>query len=145
MKLLAKLVRRLRVPAHAQRTTHRYTVHYPAHPPRRGDPHYKDFEEYRRRTKPTASCALAYTGECDGELELHHSHVEFALQNGVELAWLERDFPGISDPSQVGAWVESAANLEWLCAAHHRGPGGVHIASASDWEAEHYIRNLITK
>lgn len=130
-------------PAHTQRITHHYTMRYPAHPARQDDPHYRDFEAYRRRTHATAHCALEYTGECDGALELHHAHVEFALQNGVDLAWLERDYPGVSDPTQVGAWVESATNLEWLCAAHHRGHGGVHVASASDYEAEHYVRGLI--
>lgn len=135
--------------AHNQTVTHKYVMRYPAHPPRREDPHYRDFEEYRRRTRATAQCAFAArrggdTSECHGELELHHAHVEFALQNGVDLKLLERDYPGISDPDQIGAWVESAANLEWYCAAHHRGPGGVHVASASDFEAEHYVRNLIT-
>lgn len=136
------------VPAHDQTTAHRYTMHYPEHPPREGDPHYRDFEAYRRRTKDTAKCAFAVrTGDdstCHGGLELHHAHVEFSLQNGVDLKWLERDYPGISDPEQVGAWVESAANLVWYCAFHHRGHGGVHTAAASDFEAEHYVRGLIT-
>ncbi len=137
------------VAAHEQATTHHYTVHYPEHPAREDDPHYADFEAYRRRTKDSAVCAFAVrrggdTSECGGGLELHHAHIEFSLQNGVDLALLEADYPGVSDPSQVGAWTESAQNLEWLCVKHHRGPGGVHVASASDWEAEHYVRGLIT-
>lgn len=137
------------VAAHDQAETHRYVIHFPEHPPREADPHYRDFEAYRRQTKATARCAFAVrTGDdstCDHDhpLELHHSHVEFSLQNGVDLKWLERDYPGISDPDQVGAWVESAANLEWYCVFHHRGPGGVHTAAAADFEAEHYIRGLI--
>lgn len=138
------------VAAHKQRVTRSYWVAYPAHPARADDPHYKDFEEYHRRTKATAQCAVgARRGdftECslDKPLELHHAHVEFSLQNGVDLAWLEKDYPGISNPDDVGAWVETAANLEWLCEAHHRGPGGVHVASASDFEAERYVRGLIS-
>jgi hypothetical protein len=135
------------VARHAQRTTHSYTVVYPDHPPRKGDPHYKDFNAYRRRTKSTAICAFAArTGdesECAGGLELHHSHIEFSLQNGVDLARLERDYPGISNPDEVGAWVESAQNLVWYCAKHHRGLGGVHNASSADFEAEHYVRGLV--
>lgn len=106
-------------PAHDRAITNHYKVHYPAHPPRTGDPHYVDFEAYRRKTHKTAKCAIgAHRGdfsECRGLLELHHAHVEFSLQNGVDLKWLEADYPGISDPDHVGAWVESAANLEWLC------------------------------
>lgn len=135
--------------AHDQAITNHYTVHFPEHPPREDDPHYRDFEAYRNKTKATAICAFAQrrggdVSECAGGLELHHSHVEFSLQNGVDFALLEKDYPGISDPTQVGAWVESAANLEWLCAKHHRGHGGIHHASASDWEAEIYVRNLIS-
>lgn len=136
------------IQAHAQAVTHRYTVHYPEHEPRESDPHYVDFHAYRQRTKATARCAIGQHrndySECGGNLELHHSHVEFALQNGVDLRWLEADYPGISDPSDVGAWVESAANLEWLCEFHHRGPGGVHRVDASNYEAEKYVRGLIS-
>ncbi|MGH2870433.1 MAG: hypothetical protein ACRDNK_23050 [Solirubrobacteraceae bacterium] len=135
--------------AHTQKVTHSYVISYPAHEPRADDPHYRDFNEYRRRTKATAKCVYAVqTGdgsECDHEhpLELHHCHIEFALQNGVDLARLERVYPGVSDPDKVGAWVESAANLEWRCRWHHRGHGGVHSATASDYEAERFVRNLI--
>lgn len=134
-------------PEHAQAETKHYTVHYPAHPERTSDPHYKDFNAYRRKTHKTAKCSVGehrndYT-ECAGGLELHHSKVEFALQNGIDLAWLEVDYPGISDPNTVGAWVESAENLMWLCEFHHRGHGGVHVASASDFEAEKYVKGLI--
>jgi hypothetical protein len=138
------------VAAHLQKTTHSYWVSYPEHPARDGDPHYKDFEEFRRRTKDPAQCAIGAHrddfSECslDTPLELHHAHVEFSLQNGVDLAWLERDYPGISDPDAVGAWVESADNLTWLCTAHHRGHGGVHVASASDFEAAKYVRRLLS-
>jgi hypothetical protein len=134
--------------AHAQIVSHKYTMHYPAHPARTDDPHYRDFEAYRQRTKGTAQCAVgAHRGdftECSGGLELHHAHIEFSLQNGVDLKWLETDYPGISDPGTVGAWVESADNLLWLCEFHHRGHGGVHVSSASDYEAEKYVRGLVT-
>lgn len=133
--------------AHDQHVTNSYVVVFPEHPARENDPHYADFEHYRRTHVATAVCAFAArTGdpsECAGGLELHHAHVEFSLQNGVDLARLERDYPGISDPTQVGAWVETADNLVFYCAKHHRGHGGVHHASASDFEAEHYVRGLI--
>jgi hypothetical protein len=137
------------VEEHDGNITHHYTIHYPAHPERTSDPHYKDFNAYRRRTKDTAKCAIGLHrndfSECDlkSPLELHHSHIEFSLQNGVELKWLEADYPGVSNPDTVGAWVESAANLEWLCLFHHRGHGGVHTAAYADVEAEKYVRGLI--
>lgn len=136
--------------AHDQSITHHYIVHYPNHEPRESDPHYRDFNAYRRKTKGTAKCAIGAHrndfSECslDKPLELHHAHIEFSLQNGVDLKWLEADYPGVSDPDIVGAWVESAENLMWLCEAHHRGAGGIHTASASDFEAEKYVRGLIS-
>lgn len=134
-------------PAHDQKVTHGYLLHFPAHPPRESDPHYRDFDAYRRRTENAAKCAIGEHrndfSECHGGLELHHAHVEFSLQNGVDLKWLEADYPGISDPDHVGEWVESGTNLTWLCMGHHRGHGGVHVASASDFEAAKYVRGLI--
>lgn len=149
-------------PAHDQRETHHYTVHFPAHPARPDDPHYVDFDHFHRTNRAAARCYVgarigyqdcldadghscpppADGGEQPG-LELHHSHVEFSLQQGIDLAALEVDYPGISDPTTVGAWVETAANLRWLCCFHHRGPGGAHTASHSDWEGEQYVRGLI--
>jgi len=135
-------------PAHDQNTTHHYLMHYPEHPPRTGDPHYRDFEAYRRRTKDTARCQFAVeTGddsECHGGLGLHHTHVEFSLQNGVNLARLEHLSPGISNPDEVGAWIETGANFEWLCAWHHCGHGGKHSAAAADYEASKWVKGLIT-
>ena len=149
------------VPAHDGKQTHHYLVHFPAHPARTGDPHYVDFHHYHNQTRPTARC---YVGERIGfdecrdaqgnpatindegkqaGLELHHAHIEFSLQNGIDLAALEKDYPGVSDATDVGAWVESAINFRWLCVHHHRGPAGAHTASHADWEAAQYIRGLI--
>ena len=138
------------VVAHDQAETHKYTVHYPWHFPRVGDPHYKDFNAFHRANRKTAQCAIGLHrndfSECslDQPMELHHAHVEFALQNGVDLKWLEVDYPGVSDPETVGAWVETGANFVWYCVRHHRGHGGAHVATASDFEAEKYVRGLIT-
>lgn len=134
--------------AHDQPVTNRYVMHYPDHEPRESDPHYRDFNHYRRTHVGTAKCQFSVDrgdddSECGGGLELHHSHVEFSLQNAVDLALLENEYPGISNRDELGAWVESGANLVFLCARHHRGYGGVHHASASDWEAAQFVRNLI--
>lgn len=136
--------------AHNQKVTNSYVVHYPEHQPRENDPHYKDFEHYRQQTQSTAQCRFGVERgsdftECEGGLELHHSHIEFSLQNAVDLKLLEHDYPGVSNPDEVGAWVESAENLIWLCQKHHRGSGGIHHAAFADYVAEHYVHNLISK
>jgi hypothetical protein len=135
--------------AHEQAITNRYAILYPEHPARTSDPHYRDFHHYHETTKHNPDiyqCAWAKEvgdkTECaPGPLELHHSHVEFALQNGVDLAHLEHAYPGVSDPDEVGAWVESAANLIWLCAFHHRAAaGGIHHLAAADYEASKWLK-----
>lgn len=159
------------VPAHDMSIVHHYVVHYPDHEPRASDPHYLDFETYRQAHVANARCAFAVSASLAGDLpaqrqdsapnrligpgehragcdvtyplELHHSHVEFALQNAVDLVLLEKDYPGISNPNQIGAWVESGANLIFYCRWHHRGTGGAHSAAASDFAAERYVLGLI--
>jgi hypothetical protein len=137
------------VKEHDQKVTHTYTVHYPDHEPRESDPHYADFRAFKRRTKATAQCEIGKHrndfSECAGELETHHSKVEFALVNAVDLKWLEVDYPGISNPDEVGAWVESAEGLMWLCERHHRGSLGIHVLSASDFESCKYVRGLVVE
>ena len=152
------------VAAHDATQGHRYVVHFPPHPARTADPHYVDFNAYHRKWRPTARCYVgqrigyedcrdAQGNPCpdpgDGKeqagIELHHAHVEFSLQQGVDLKALEVDFPGISNADEVGAWIETDANFRWLCVFHHRGPGGAHTASHSDWEAERYVRGLISR
>lgn len=149
------------VAAHDGTQSHRYVVHFPAHPARTSDPHYVDFNHYHRTHRATARCYVGERigfGDCRDEhgqpcaidahgqqsgLELHHAHVEFSLQQGISLAALEHDFPGISDSTDVGAWVESDVNFRWLCVFHHRGPGGAHTAAHADWEAQNYVLGLI--
>ena len=135
-----------------QAFTHHYIVKYPEHDPRASDPHRHDFLEWKRRRKESGTwhCDFATehrggdAAECDlaRPLEAHHKLVELAMMNEVDFALLEADFPGISAQS-VGEWIDGDANLTLLCVAHHRGPGGVHTASASDFTSEFYVRNLI--
>lgn len=139
-------------PAHDQTVSHRYLIHYPDHAPREKDPYYADFHAYKalRRRAGTYTCDFAVehrggdTSECsmDKPMECHHRIIEFAMMNSVDLTLLEPDYPGVSAMG-VGKWVESAVNLMLLCVFHHRSGAGVHTASASDYAATFYIRNLI--
>lgn len=136
-------------PAHEQRVAHDYLIAYPEHAPRESDPHYVDFEAYRKRTVATAKCgwgvAVGDFSECGGGLELHHHDIEFALQNSVDLKHLEFAYPGVSNPNEVGAWVESGTNLEWLCQKHHIAAGaGVHDLSSSDYAASRFVQSVFS-
>lgn len=135
------------IAAHVQNETRHYTLHFPEHSPREGDPHYVDFDHYRKTHIGDAKCKFADSADsdqCTGQLELHHAFIEFSLQNGVDFAVLDKDFPGIANPDAVGAWVESDQNFEWYCSFHHRGAGGAHTAAHSDFVAERYVKDLIS-
>lgn len=142
------------VAAHKQHVTRSYWVAYPEHGPRESDPHYKDFHAFKenRRAAGTYHCDWAVEhrngdfSECDltMPLEAHHSHIEWALLNEVDLSLLEAQYPGVSDADQVGAWVESASNLELLCVNHHRRHMGKHGASYADFEGLSFVRNLLS-
>lgn len=134
------------VAAHSAAQSHKYVMHFPAHPARKDDPHYADFNAYHRKYGPTATC---YIGDrigvdhcSDGPMELHHAVIEFSLQNGVDLKALEVDYPGISNADEVGVWIESEQNFRWLCPYHHRGQAGAHTAAHADWTASQYVPTL---
>ena len=134
-------------PAHDQSTTHRYTVHFPEHLPRAEDPNYPAFAAYHRATEATAKCFIGQRvglSGCVPNLELHHAHLEFSLLNGYDLAAINVDYPDLKDDAAVQKWAESQENFRWLCVFHHRGHGGAHVASHSDWEASQYELGLIT-
>lgn len=151
--------------AHSQRVTNTYQLTYPDHEPRATDPHYKAFATYRRLHIAEATCLVGQRvgfDECAdalGEgipiqpqfgtpgrgLEAHHKVLEFALLNSVDLKALQVDFPFLVDSAAVQAWAETAGNLEFICAKHHRGSGGIHHAAYADFEAALYIRGLISK
>lgn len=140
------------IAAHTQNVTNRYTEHVPEHGGRAEDPWHADFEEFKRRrvAAGTSYCDFAHkyrkdSSECDlsTPLEAHHAIVEFALQNGVDIQLLEQFYPGVSQMG-IGKWIDSDQNLILLCAWHHRGHGGVHIASASDYTAYQFVKGLIS-
>jgi len=148
-------------PAHDQAVVNRYVVHYPAHAPRKDDPHYHAFEAYRKAHLHWAVCyvgqRVGYDECADAQghllpnqpgsgqgLELHHHYLEFAVINAVDLEALQKDYPDLTDPAKVADWAESDVNFMWLCAKHHRGQGGAHHASFADFDAELYVKNLIS-
>jgi hypothetical protein len=134
-------------PAHDQAVSHKYTVHYPAHGPREGDPHYHLFHAYHEKYGPRARCYVGQRigfDECAGGLELHHAHLEFAVQNAAVWEAVAKDYPQVHDQESLDRWVESEQNFRWLCVFHHRGHAGAHVASHADWEAEQYSPGLVT-
>src|SRR5690242_17888677 len=110
------------VPAHDQRQTLRLIWHFPDHEPREGDPHYAAFEAVRRRMKAAGLLTCKVPGCRTGApVQLHHTHIEFALLNAVDVGKLN-EFLGLHlTDAEFQEWAESPGNLEALCQVHHTG------------------------
>jgi hypothetical protein len=117
------------VPAHDGAQTHHYVVSFPAHPAREDDPHYADFNAFHRKYHDTAQCAIGLHrgdfSECDltNPMELHHAHVGFALQNGVDILErrAERNGQGCAGDRRQPGWCRVSIALYWSGADTRRG------------------------
>jgi hypothetical protein len=74
------------------------------------------------------------------QLETHHSELEWAAANGVDLAKITADFDEImGDPARLRAWLDSEGNMLVLCAAHHRaGRTGIHTITYPAWKLQRW-------
>lgn len=128
--------------AHDQMQTLHILSHVPDHAPREDDPHYHLFEQAKARIKAQGlwKCAIG-DDLCGGQLELHHSHVEFSQANAADPAKVEAAFGlHFADDEAFQVWIESPGNLEVLCENHHRTHYGVHVVPGALWEALRFHR-----
>ena len=122
-------------PAHTQTQSIRLLRAYPAHEPRADDPHYAEFEAVRRRLKQQGLLKCIINNEdCSGGPQLHHTHIEFAYQNAVNVTLLDALLGLSLTDADFDQWVESPGNLEVLCEAHHVGLLGIHMIPSADWD-----------
>ncbi len=122
---------------HDQMLTVHILTHVPEHSPREDDPHYHLFEQAKARLKRQGMWKCIIDDDlCDGDPELHHTHVEFSQINQVDekkiMQALGLHFETDEDFQK---WAESPGNLEVLCANHHRAHYGIHVIPGPLWEA----------
>lgn len=122
------------VDAHEQRLTVHILEHFPAHEPRESDPHYHLFNEVKRRMKAMGLWKCVVCGSIE-DVELHHSEVEFAYANGISVEKVNELLGLHLTEDDFVVWIESPANLEPLCRAHHRGLYAVHSLPEPVWNA----------
>jgi hypothetical protein len=122
--------------AHDQSLTLHLITHVPAHEPRETDPHYHLFEQVKARMKRQGLWKCAINDDyCGGNIELHHSHIEFSQTGGIDLAKVNQQLGlDLHNDEDFQKWVESPGNLEALCAIHHRTHYGVHVMPHPLWE-----------
>ena len=126
--------------AHDQPLTLHLITHVPEHEPREDDPHYHLFEQVKARMKRQGLFKCVINDDfCAGNVELHHSHIEFSQTGGIDLAKLNKQLGlDLDNDEEFQQWVESPGNLEPLCAVHHRTHFGVHVIPHPLWEPLRY-------
>jgi len=124
------------------------TIHirecYPEHPAREDDPHYHIFNQTKRRLASLGKLTCWINNkDCQGDIELHHDKVEFALQNGVDLTKFSEVFPEFTGKTdeEFLAWIESEGNLLPLCRQHHIGVFGIHVIPYPLWLPQKFLKD----
>jgi hypothetical protein len=129
--------------AHEQRMTVHILSHVPEHQPRESDPHYHLFMQAKARMKRQGLWRCAINDDyCAGNIELHHTHIEFSQSNAMDLKRVNEAFGmHLDDDDEFQAWIESPGNLEPLCEVHHRTHYGVHMLPHPLWEPLRYRKH----
>lgn len=117
---------------------------FPDHEPRDEDPHYSVFRAARKQLKKDGRlvcfiCGAENTKE--SPIELHHHHVEWSLQNGVDLEKFFRCHDTeVKERTreELSRWTDSIENVLPLCQHHHRGAGGIHCLPHPQWIIQRY-------
>lgn len=127
--------------AHDQPLTLHIVTHVPEHEPREDDPHYHLFEQAKARMKRQGLWKCVINDRyCGGNVELHHSHLEFSQIHAVDPAKVAEHLGlHFTDDDDFQRWCESPGNLEPLCAVHHRTHLGVHVLPGPLWEPLRYL------
>ena len=117
---------------------------YPQHEPREKDPHYNMFRSVRERMNRLGLMKCWICNSTDN-IELHHSLIEFALQNGVDILKFESEYPEfkIQSDDEFRNFIESEGNLLPLCVLHHRGICGVHSLPYPLWLPQRFWKSNI--
>lgn len=126
--------------AHQQALTLHMLTHIPSHHPREDDPHYHLFEQAKARLKRQGLWKCIIDDDlCEGQPELHHTHVEFSQINQVDPKLVAKHLGlHFETDEDFQEWVESPGNLEVLCVNHHRAHYGIHVIPGPLWDAVRY-------
>ena len=70
-----------------------------------------------------------------GQMEVHHSKVEFAHIPDVDIDKFNRLYGLRLNDTDFAKYIEEEGNAEVLCTLHHRGQEGVHSLPEPEWNA----------
>lgn len=132
--------------AHTEQLTIRIFIAYPEHAPRESDKHYRVFNETRERMKRLGllKCWIN-NADCVGDIELHHSAVEYSLAQDVDISKFNEAYGlHITDDSEFEDYINSEGGLLPICVFHHRSHGGIHALPQPLWVVQRFLRDGVT-
>jgi hypothetical protein len=114
-------------------------VSYPPHEPRQVSPRYAATRNHLIEIMDAPCWICGIRKSEGGKMEAHHTHFEWASQNGLDPEKVTADWPEVTDREKLADWVDSEGNMLVLCAAHHRGKyTGIHEISYPAWLLQRY-------
>jgi hypothetical protein len=129
-------------PAHQETVDVRFIERWPDHEPRKDDPNYKYFIQAKKRMKKLGLYKCNVDSNYHwGQLEAHHTKIEFAHINDVDIAKFNALWGLNLTDSEFQVFVEQQGNLEILCELHHRGQEGIHSLPSPEWNALRVAKN----
>src|ERR1700753_1406253 len=103
--------------AHDQRLTVHILPHVPEHHPRQDAQHYNLFNQAKARMKRQGLWKCAINDDyCGGNIELHHSHIEFSQVGGADLKRVNEAFGlHLAQCFEVAGRLDPRLEVEALC------------------------------
>ena len=140
--------------AHVVTRTLKETIYYAEHDPRKASAEYTKVHHHLvyELDEPCWICGVRNSTLSDAahnpkgakQMETHHWHVEWALANSVDPAFILADFPemGAADEVHLRSWLDSEGNMLVLCDVDHRaGLEGIHMVTYPAWIVQRYLDN----
>lgn len=111
-----------------------WDINYPAHIDRAHDPYDGIFQQTRRTLEAQGPLTCSRCGATTN-VEIHHCHIEWAMQEGVSLEKFQRHFPhaNVVTRDDLRKWVNGPENAQPLCASCHREAFGRHFLPDPLW------------
>lgn len=118
--------------AHVQKRTMTEVTYFPTHDDRKESAEFSH-DKAELKAEGHYDCYIG-NGRCHGEIQLHHSVIEFSEDNAIDWEKVKADYPNIDH-------VDDIDQMMPLCQKHHTGKyTGVHATTEQAWRAQKYMK-----